>query len=152
MPPAPNISWGQDDSRRGSSEERDNPSPSFKLAEVHLTPSGLWLLSRATPTSYNIDTTWAVEISPKAGAHRHSMEGKRGNWRQRWGRVEETPLISATVSEIKAGIWGKMNPKSHFLSIWKNFKRFFPPLLKAETATKGVGGRLAVVCDWSDKG
>lgn len=121
MPVASNMSWCQDDSLRGSREERDNPSPSFKLAEINLTPSGpvvaLPCLSRATPTCYNIDITWAVEISPKARADCHSMEGKRGTKCGDEGGVEETPLISATVSEIKAGIWGKMNPKSHFLSI-----------------------------------
>lgn len=95
MPLASNISGCQDCSLRGSSEDRDNPSLSFHLAEVNLTPSGpaiaLPFLSRATPTRYNIDITWSIEISPKARAHCHRMEGKRGTKHRDEGGVEETP-------------------------------------------------------------
>lgn len=71
-----------------------------------------------------MDITWAIEIPPLPLPRCWGTLPQNGGavnveiWHKDEEGMEETPLISATESEIKAGIWGEKNKsKSYSLSI-----------------------------------
>lgn len=89
MPLASNMSRYQDDSQRKQWRQRQ-PQSFFQAGWSHFNSFRACDCSAIPQPShtncYNIDITWATEISPKARAHRHSMEGKERHWLQRWRR------------------------------------------------------------------
>ena len=70
-------------------------------------------------------------------------------WPKDEGGTEQTPLISATESEIKAESWGVRGERNPDL-IPSQCKRILKEFSKSRNCHQGV--RLAMVCDWPDKG